>query len=142
MGLVMGCWNGQHIQEYHIYMFYIFLVVLMSFLDSSESKTLTASPEQNMHDQNIMKMLKVNHEGDSSIIRKRSFASFRFRPTENLEMINRAYELMRNINEIVGENTNYDEALRAQAKLRAKSLMSRIEVQQPYEFVLLDDDHV
>ena len=75
-------------------------------------------------------------------------------------MINRAYELMRNINEIVGENTNYDEALRvtfkktirfrklksifiqAQAKLRAKSLMSRIEVQQPYEFVLLDDDHV
>ena len=31
---------------------------------------------------------------------------------EDLEMINRAYELMRNINEIVGENTNYDEALR------------------------------
>ena len=31
-------------------------------------------------------------------------------------MINRAYELMRNINEIVGENTNYDEALRVTLK--------------------------
>ena len=31
-------------------------------------------------------------------------------------MINRAYELMRNINEIVGENTNYDEALRVTFK--------------------------
>ena len=56
----------------------------MSFLDSSESKTLTPSPKTNMHDQNIMKMLKVNHEGDSSSIRKRSFASFRFRPTGNM----------------------------------------------------------
>merc|ERR1719322_1842240 len=109
-------------------MFCIFLVSF--FLDLSECKVVVASPSNKMGD-------LVNNEENRANQAKRSFASFRFRPTENTEMIHKAYEIMRNINEIVGENTDYDEAvdeeLMAQAKLRALSLLSRIEEQQPYE---------
>ena len=36
---------------------------------------------------------------------------------ENTEMILKAYELMRNIKEIVGENTDYDEAVDEELKV-------------------------
>ena len=37
---------------------------------------------------------------------------------ENTEMIHKAYEIMRNINEIVGENTDYDEAVDEELMVR------------------------
>ena len=37
---------------------------------------------------------------------------------ENTEMIHKAYEIMRNINEIVGENTDYEEAVDEELMVR------------------------
>merc|ERR1711953_881056 len=65
---------------------------------------------------------------------RRSFASFRFRPKslESLMMINKAYKMMDNIDDIVSydyhdQKLPNDEELRAKAKLRVKDLLSRLE---------------
>eukprot|EP00090_Calanus_glacialis_P004033 TRINITY_DN12997_c0_g1_i1.p1 TRINITY_DN12997_c0_g1~~TRINITY_DN12997_c0_g1_i1.p1 ORF type:complete len:139 (-),score=38.40 TRINITY_DN12997_c0_g1_i1:183-599(-) len=61
---------------------------------------------------------------------KRSFASFRFRPKslESLIMINRAYDMMNNINSIVNEGEEAEEykdaEMEAKARARAHALMA------------------
>merc|ERR1711874_549425 len=71
-------------------------------------------------------------EKDDFSRQRRSFASFRFRPKslESLMMINKAYKMMDNIDDIV----NYDqqklpneEELKEKAKQRVKDLLSRLE---------------
>merc|ERR1712141_559458 len=65
---------------------------------------------------------------------RRSFASFRFRPKslESLMMINKAYKMMDNIDDIVSSDYHdqklpNDEELKEMAKLRVKDLLSRLE---------------
>merc|ERR1719350_1270014 len=61
---------------------------------------------------------------------KRSFASFRFRPKnlESLIMINRAYDLMNNINALINDGENgsdfSDPEMEARAKERAQALIA------------------
>merc|ERR1711874_223308 len=73
-------------------------------------------------------------EKDDFSRQRRSFASFRFRPKslESLMMINKAYKMMDNIDDIVSydyhdQKLPNDEELRAKAKLRVKDLLSRLE---------------
>merc|ERR1712079_766858 len=61
---------------------------------------------------------------------RRSFASFRFRPRslESFMMINKAYEMMESINDIVGHDSSdqqlpNERELKEQAKQRAKELL-------------------
>merc|ERR1712087_864413 len=65
---------------------------------------------------------------------RRSFASFRFRPKslESLMMINKAYKMMDNIDDIVSHDYQQqklpnEEELKEKAKLRVKDLLSRLE---------------
>merc|ERR1712062_601411 len=65
---------------------------------------------------------------------RRSFASFRFRPKslESLMMINKAYQMMDKIDDIVSYDDRQptlpnEEELKEKAKLRVKDLLSRLE---------------
>merc|ERR1712141_371248 len=78
-------------------------------------------------------MLQKDGKLDEFSRQRRSFASFRFRPKslESLMMINKAYKMMDNIDDIV--NNDYqaklpnEEELKEKAKLRVKDLLSRLE---------------
>merc|ERR1712025_86418 len=70
------------------------------------------------------------NRADDSMKHKRSFASFRFRPKNlgSLIMINRAYDMMNNINSLINDAQDKEELsnpeMEAKAKERAQSLIA------------------